>query len=270
MLLHPNCKINIGLHVVGKREDGYHNLETIFYPIYGLHDDLEITPSDTFGFEQDGIVIDCIAEDNLVVKCYRMMAKQFPQIGPVHIRLSKHIPYGAGLGGGSSDAAHTAIALNHLFTLGLTREQLAQLVTPLGADCPFFIYNIPCFAQGIGELLTPIELSLTGKRLVMLKPDVAVSTRDAYAGIQVTGDRLQVTDIYPTNDFEATVFKKFPVLAEIKQHLLDMGAYYAAMSGSGSTIFGLFEADAEGSSHVQLRAQDEDLAAMVIFNNTLR
>jgi len=276
MLVHPNCKINIGLHVVRKREDGYHDLETIFYPIYGLYDDLEIIPNNTFTFEQDGITIDCHSEDNLVVKCYRLMANQFPQIGNVSIRLSKHIPFGAGLGGGSSDAAHTAVTLNELFHLGLNREQLAQLVRPLGADCPFFVYNIPCFAEGIGDLLTPIDFSLKGKRLLMIKPDVAVSTRDAYAGIQVTGDRrqvtgdrLQVTGLYPENDFETTVFKKYPVLAEIKQRLLDMGAYYAAMSGSGSTIYGLFEADAEGSTYVHLRAQDKDLAAMVIFNDTL-
>jgi len=276
MILHPNCKINIGLHIVRKREDGYHDLETVFYPIYGLHDDLEISPSENFSFAQDGITVDCATEENLIVRCYRLMAKQFPQIGAVKIRLSKHIPFGAGLGGGSSDAAHTAVALNELFQLGLSKEELATIVTPLGADCPFFVFNTPCFAEGIGDILTPIDMSLKGQRLIMLKPNVVVSTRDAYAGIQATGDRLQTTDnrqqatgIYPPNDFETTVFKKFPLLADIKQQLLNMGAYYAAMSGSGSTIYGLFENDAESSSHIHFGTQHKDLASMVIFNDTL-
>lgn len=274
MLTHPNCKINIGLHVVRRREDGYHDLETIFYPVYGLHDDLEIIPSDTFYFEQDGIAIDCATEDNLIVKCYRLMAAQFAQIQPVHIRLSKHIPFGAGLGGGSSDAAHTAMALNQLFHLGLSKEQLAQLVKPLGADCPFFVYNTPCFAQGIGDQLTPIDLDLTGQHLIMIKPPVAVSTRDAYAGLRL---EEQTTSVYyldhpnqfPENDFEKTVFPLHPELATIKAKLSAMGAYYAAMSGSGSTIYGLFQNQAEGGAHIQFGAQDKDLAAMVIFNNTL-
>jgi len=269
MLLHPNCKINIGLHIVSKREDGYHNLETIFYPIYGLHDDLEITPCQVFAFEQDGIAIDCNIEDNLIVRCYRQMQALYPQIEPVHIRLKKNIPFGAGLGGGSSDAAHTALALNELFHLELNQKELAHIVTPLGADCPFFIYNTPCFAEGIGNILTPIDFSLQGKRLVMIKPNVSVSTRDAYAGIQVTGERLQVTAQYFGNDFEKTVFKKYPVLADIKQCLLDLGATYAAMSGSGSTIFGLFENNAESSAHIQLGLQNKNLAQMVIFNDTL-
>jgi len=276
MIVYPNCKINIGLHVVRKREDGYHDLETIFYPVYGLHDELEITPSDTFSFSQDGITIDCDTEDNLIVRCYRHMQAFYPEIGPVRIRLKKNIPFGAGLGGGSSDAAHTAVALNEIFHLGLSKEELVKIVTPLGADCPFFVYNTPCFAEGIGDKLTPIDLPLRGKRLVMIKPDVAVSTRDAYAGIQVTGDRLQVAggrwqvaDSYFGNDFETTVFKKFPELAQIKQRLLDMGAYYAAMSGSGSTIYGLFEGDAEGSTHIHFGAENKDLTTMVIFNDTL-
>jgi len=273
MLLYPNCKINIGLHVVRKREDGYHDLETIFYPVYGLHDELEITPSETFSFQQDGITIDCDAEDNLIVRCYRKMQASYPKIGSVHIRLKKNIPFGAGLGGGSSDAAHTAIALNELFDLRLSKEELAKIVTPLGADCPFFIYNVPCFAEGIGDLLTPIDLSLKGQRLVMLKPNVAVSTRDAYAGL-VLGDGARRREgekaKWPGNDFETTVFKKFPELADIKQRLLDMGATYAAMSGSGSTIYGLFEGNSKSGAHIHFGVENKDLAAMVIFNDTLR
>jgi len=270
MLLYPNCKINIGLHVVNKRPDGYHNLQTIFYPVFGLHDELEITPCSSFSFEQDGMVVDCPIEDNLIVRCYRKMQALYPAIGPVRIHLKKNIPFGAGLGGGSSDATHTAIALNQLFDLRLSQSQLAQLVTPLGADCPFFIYNTPCLAEGIGEQLTPIDLNLKGQTLVMIKPNIAVSTREAYAGIQMTSGRLQIIEPYSANDFEQTVFKQYPVLSNIKQRLLDLGAYYAAMSGSGSTIYGLFKHDTKSASHIHFGAQDKDLAAMVIFHDTLR
>lgn len=253
MLLHPNCKINLGLRVVRKRPDGYHDLETIFYPVYGLHDDLEITPSDEFLFEQEGIAVDCDMADNLIVKCYRLMQSHFPQVSNVHIRFRKNIPFGAGLGGGSSDAAHTALALNELFRLGLTKPQLAALVRPLGADCPFFIYNTPCYAEDIGDILTPIQLPLNGLRIVLIKPDIAVSTREAYSGItlhpeaggeiaQALRDKLDLESLFPLliNDFEQTIFPLHPTLQEIKTRLYDAGATYAAMSGSGSTIFGLF------------------------------
>ncbi len=190
MVLYPNCKLNIGLRVVRKREDGYHDLDTVFYPIYGLHDVLEVEKADALSFEQEGITVDCLPEDNLIIRCYRMLAAKYPQIGGVHIRFKKNIPFGAGLGGGSSDAAHMAIALNELFALGLTKEQLAQDVRALGADCPFFIYNTPCHAGGIGDILTPIDFSLSGLRLLMIKPDVAVSTREAYSGLKPTGALL--------------------------------------------------------------------------------
>ena len=254
MFLHPNCKINLGLRVVRKRPDGYHDLETIFYPVFGLHDDLEITPSDEFLFEQEGIAVDCDMADNLIVKCFRMMQSRYPQVSNVHIRFRKCIPFGAGLGGGSSDAAHTALALNELFHLGLTKPQLAALVRPLGADCPFFIYNTPCYAEGIGDILAPISLPLNGLRLILIKSDIAVSTREAYSGItlhpEATGEihrALQTTHdinrLFPLliNDFEQTVFPLHPQLADIKQSLLRAGALYASMSGSGSTIFALFE-----------------------------
>ena len=254
MFLHPNCKINLGLRVVRKRPDGYHDLETIFYPVFGLHDDLDITPSDEFLFEQEGIAVDCDMADNLIVKCYRMMQSRYPQVSNVHIRFRKCIPFGAGLGGGSSDAAHTALALNELFHLGLTKSQLAALVRPLGADCPFFIYNTPCYAEGIGDILAPISLPLNGLRLILIKSDIAVSTREAYSGItlhpEATGEihrALQTTHdinrLFPLliNDFEQTVFPLHPQLADIKQSLLRAGALYASMSGSGSTIFALFE-----------------------------
>lgn len=277
MKLSPNCKINIGLRVVRKREDGYHDLETIFYPVYGLHDELEVEIADEFAFLQDGIEVDCLPTDNLIYKVYQRMQEHFPQIGNVRIRFKKNIPFGAGLGGGSSDAAHMAIALNELFQLGLTQKQLAEEVRPLGADCPFFIYNAPCYAEGIGDKLTPISLDLSGMRLVMIKPDCGVSTKEAYAGIKPKGssELFKVvqngSELFKmaTNDFEDTVFVAHPEIAEIKQRLLDAGAVYAAMSGSGSTVFGLFEHDAKGSTDAQLRLLHEEFAQMVIFDDTL-
>ena len=277
MKLFPNSKINIGLRVVRKREDGYHDLETIFYPVYGLHDELEVVPSEEFAFVQDGLTVDCSPTDNLIHKTYVRMRERYPQIGNVTIKFKKNIPFGAGLGGGSSDAAHMAIALNDIFELGLTPQQLAQEVRPLGADCPFFIYNTPCYAEGIGDELSPIDLDLSGLRLIMIKPACGVSTKEAYSGIkpkgcsdlcQVTQDRLTLFAV-AENDFEETVFAVHPELAAIKKRLLDAGALYAAMSGSGSTIFGLFECDAEGATHADLRLLNEEFASMIIFNDTL-
>ena len=291
MVFYPNCKINIGLRVVRKREDGYHDLETIFYPVYGLHDELEVNRVSGIGnresgvgfsFIQEGLAVDCPAEDNLIIKCYQRMQAKYPQIGDVRIRFKKNIPFGAGLGGGSSDAAHMAIALNEIFALGLTKEQLAEEVRPLGADCPFFIYNTPCYAEGIGDKLTPISLDLSGLRLIMIKPNCGVSTREAYSGIirhpEVEGQikqalneglSLEVMHSLLINDFEKTVFPLHPEIAEIKQRLLDAGAVYAAMSGSGSTVFGLFQHDSEGSTDTQLRLLHEEFASMVIFDDTL-
>lgn len=297
MTLFPNCKINIGLRIVRKREDGYHDLETIFYPV-PLCDELELTKGSdptcaqgdsTWGLtpkiEMEGIAVDCPVEDNLIYKCYRMMREKYPQIGPVSVRFRKNIPFGAGLGGGSSDATHMAMGLNELFQLGLSREQIARDVRVLGADCPFFAYNTPCFAEGIGDILTPIDFSLAGKRLVLIKPDVHVSTKEAYAGVHVGSDPTcaqgdSTWGLTPsvagdawvgfTNDFETSVFAAHPELAAIKKRLLDAGAVYAAMSGSGSTIFGLFEEDAEGGSHPGLRLLEQEMAPMIIFNDTLR
>ena len=277
MLLYPNCKINIGLRVVRKREDGYHDLETIFYPVRGLHDELEVERVDDFEFIQEGLAVDCPAEDNLIIKCYLRMRNKHSEVGNVRIRFRKNIPFGAGLGGGSSDAAHMAMALNEIFALGLSKEQLAEEVRELGADCPFFIYNTPCYAEGIGDKLSPIPLDLSGLRLVMIKPDCGVSTKEAYAGIRPKGcselanmaqDR---SNLFHTayNDFEDTVFVVHPEIGEIKQRLLDAGAVYAAMSGSGSTVFGLFENDAEGRTDAQLRLLHEEFASMVIFDDTL-
>ncbi len=282
MKLLPNAKINLGLRVIRKREDGYHDLETIFFPVYGLHDELEIVESDSFVFEQDGLAIDCSPEDNLILRCYRLMLNQFPQIGPVKIRFRKNIPFGAGLGGGSSDAANTAIALNELFRLGLSRDELAAIVRPLGADCPFFIYNTPCYAEGIGDKLTPVELSINGLRLILVKPDCGVSTREAYQGIvrhpEVSGairNALQsgtdFKNLFPllVNDFEQTVFSIHTEIANLKKHLQDAGAIYTAMSGSGSTVFGLFENNTESRTNARLTAFEKQFASMILFDNTL-
>ena len=297
MILYPNCKINLGLRVIRKRPDGYHDLETVFVPIYGLHDELEVeriqntdrfadriqTNNDGLMFSQEGIAVDCPAEDNLIVKCYRQMRAKYPQIGDVAVRFKKNIPFGAGLGGGSSDAAHMAVALNELFSLRLTKEQLAAEVKPLGADCPFFVYNTPCYAEGIGDLLTPVELNLEGIRIVMIKPEEGVSTKEAYSGItrhpEVAGEiqkavammRQKCTEIDDTifvNDFEATVFPLHPQIAAIKKRLLDAGAFYASMSGSGSTVFGLFKNDPEGRSDARLAALKEEFASMVLLDDT--
>ena len=293
MKLYPNCKINLGLRVVRKREDGYHDLETIFVPVYGLHDELEVTIIDEMSaakplnggllFKQEGIAVDCKAEDNLIVQCYRRMQAKYPQIGAVDVRFKKNIPFGAGLGGGSSDAAHMAIALNELFELGLSKAQLAEEVKPLGADCPFFVYNTPCYAEGIGDILTPIELDLKGTRIVLIKPDEGVSTKEAYSGItkhpEVEGEirkavatmRQKCTETdYSVfvNDFEKTVFPKHPIIGEIKKRLLDAGAFYASMSGSGSTVFGLFKNDPEGRTDARLALLKDEFASMVLLDDT--
>ena len=294
MLLYPNCKINLGLRVIRKREDGYHDIETIFVPIYGLHDELEVSIIDGMSaasplnggliFEQEGIVVDCEAEDNLIVKCYRLMKAKYPKVGNVAVRFKKNIPFGAGLGGGSSDAAHMAIALNELFELGLSKEQLAAEVAVLGADCPFFIYNRPCFAEAIGDQLTPIELDMKGIRIVLIKPDEGVSTREAYSGItrhpevagQIKSVLCQAKPVCTLlgeaglfiNDFEATVFPHHPIIAYIKKRLLDAGAFYASMSGSGSTVFGLFKNDPKGGTDAHLAALKKEFASMVLLDDT--
>lgn len=281
MIVHPNCKINIGLRVLNKRKDGYHNLETIFYPVYGLTDTLTVEPSEQedIVFEQDGLVVDCDPEANLIVRCYRRMKALYPAIGGVKVKFTKAIPFGAGLGGGSSDAAHMAIALNAIFQLGLSQDRLASIVSELGADCAFFIYNTPCYAEGIGDRLTPIADGLRGVRLVMVKPEVAVSTKEAYAGItteqpegslpkELTIEGLMHNPAY-VNDFEPAVFEAHPLLGQIKKRLQDAGAFYTAMSGSGSTVYGLFQDDAERRAAIDLALMDKEFASMVIFNDTL-
>ncbi len=250
MILYPNAKINIGLRVLSRREDGYHNLETIFYPIQ-LSDTLEITKTNASGitFEQEGILVDCPPEDNLIFRIAKVLLNH-TQEGGINIRFTKNIPFGAGLGGGSSDAAHTALAINDLFKLNLSKDTLCEYLSKLGADCPFFVYNTPCLATGIGDILTPIPFSLQGYSLVLVKPDIHVSTKVAYTGVTPTLHTDLLADLIHlpieqwkdciVNDFEHSVFAQFPAIAAIKKQLYNLGAVYASMSGSGSSVFGIF------------------------------
>lgn len=267
MKLFPNAKINLGLAVMRKRADGYHDLETIFLPVPGLHDELTVealeandAPAEGYTFRQEGIAVDCPPEQNLIIRTYLTMRERYPQVGPVSILFRKNIPFGAGLGGGSADAAFMAKAVNELFRLGLTDEQLEAEVSPLGADCAFFIKNRPQYAEGIGNIFSPVPEAvlkqLEGRWLVMLKPECAVSTGQAYRGIRRREEEGRegirgVSDLsLLTNDFELTVFPLFPEIAALKEALLSRGAIYAAMSGSGATVFGLFEEEQHGLEEV--------------------
>ena len=264
MIVYPNAKINIGLNVVEKRPDGYHNLETVFYPI-GLQDILEIQELDTdvpdcgYRLKLTGSLLDGSPEDNLVIRAFKLLKHDY-DLPPVSIGLYKHIPTGAGLGGGSADAAFTVKTLNDRFKLGLTTQQMEDYCAQLGADCPFFIQNKPVFATGIGNVFHPIELNLKYKQLVLVKPDVFVSTKDAYAKVNVRHPEKQLPELLSqpietwkdtvVNDFEASVFSKYPEIAAIKDKLYDMGAVYASMSGSGSSVFGIFEDPVENVDEI--------------------
>ncbi len=235
----------MGLHIVSKRADGYHELETIFYPIDWC-DVLEIVPSDEQQFTSSGLAIP--GKGNLCLDAYHLLKADF-DISAVHIHLHKVIPIGAGLGGGSSDAAFTLKGLNELFDLKLSNEQLRAYAVQLGADCPFFVENKPMLATGIGEVLSPIELDLSNYHLAIVKPDIHVSTAEAYSSVvpnQPTHSladliRQPIADWQVQNDFEKSVFAQYPEVEKLKQSLYEKGAVYAAMSGSGSAVFGLFK-----------------------------
>lgn len=276
MILYPNCKINLGLNIVGRRPDGYHNIETVFLPI-PLVDILEIDRADCDRFQMDGQPLDCQAKDNLVVRVVEMLRQDGFDVPPVEISLTKNIPSGAGLGGGSADSAFMMRGLNSLFDLGMTESQMEQRVSRLGADCAVFVKNRPVFAEGIGNVFTELTMdtvpkdfcvlppvgsalppvanlliprNLSGYWLVLIKPDVHISTRDAYAGVHPSRSRESLMEIFEqpvrqwrghmVNDFEDSVFAVRPQLKGIRDELYMLGADYAAMSGSGSTIFGLF------------------------------
>jgi 4-diphosphocytidyl-2C-methyl-D-erythritol kinase len=249
MITFPNAKLNIGLNIVSKRKDGYHNIETVFYPI-PLRDVLEIVPAggDKTTFTQTGLLIEGQPEDNLVMKAYRLLAQDRE---PIDIYLRKHIPFGAGLGGGSADAAFMLKILNEYYQLNLSALQLEKYAAQLGADCPFFIQNQPVFAEGIGNVFTPVELSLSGYHIVLVKPDIHIPTPEAYAGVTPKAPEISIKDIIKLpvrewrgvlhNDFEDSIFPQYPEIKLIKDRLYDCGALYASMSGSGSSVYGIYE-----------------------------
>lgn len=256
MITFPNAKINLGLNITAKRPDGYHNLETVFYPV-PIEDALEIhvlnnSTDKKFSLHQAGMEIIGNTEDNLVVKAYLLLDKEF-NLPPVDIHLYKHIPSGAGLGGGSSDAAFMLKLLNERFELKLTDEKLEEYAATLGADCAFFIKNTPTYAEGIGNIFSPLSLSLKGYQILLVKPDIFVSTREAFSLVRPHEPEYSLKEIitHPVsewkeqivNDFEASVFPQYPVIGEIKEELYKNEAMYAAMSGSGSSVFGLFAPD---------------------------
>ena len=257
MITYPNAKINLGLNIVEKRPDGYHNLETIFYPI-ALQDALEVTKLDgeeEYALTLSGTPIEGDPEQNLVVKAYRLLKNDFPDMPAVDIHMYKHIPTGAGLGGGSSDAAFMIKLLNDKFKLGLSTEKMEEYASRLGADCAFFIQNKPVFASGIGNIFEPVQVSLKGYYIVLVKPDIFVSTKEAYSLVKPQKPAQSLKEIarMPVetwratmkNDFEDSVFKLYPEIAAIKDKLYDMGAIYASMSGSGSSVFGIFREQVE-------------------------
>ncbi len=277
MIKFVNAKINLGLNIVGRREDGYHDLETVFFPV-GIESGMPQQP-DPFDdilevgvekgkpagcrFQFMGRRIDCPPEKNLVVKAATIFLKTYFDIaggddnfGMLNISLDKHLPDGAGLGGGSADASFTLLALNEILDSPFSQEQLARMAMRLGADCPFFIYNTPCFAEGIGEVLNPVDIDLKGRWILLVKPPVYVSTKEAFAGIVPgkPGFDLRFLSYLPleqwrdkvVNDFEKTIFPLHPELAELKADIYASGAVYASMSGSGSSIYGIY-ADGEAA-----------------------
>lgn len=256
MVVFPNCKINLGLRILDKRPDGFHNLSTVFYPV-PLKESLEIIRSETTDrqvqFSLSGNAIEGPEENNLCIKAYHLLKKDFPALPAIKMHLHKAIPSGAGLGGGSADGAFTLALLNQKFQLHLTQQQLIDYALQLGSDCPFFILNQPCIASGRGELMQPVALSLSGYHLVLVNPGIHINTGWAftelkkYQPVQME-EGLDAIVTKPVNewkgllmnDFEQPVFAHHPEIKAIKEKLYNHGAVYAAMSGSGSTVFGVF------------------------------
>jgi 4-diphosphocytidyl-2-C-methyl-D-erythritol kinase len=257
VIVFPNCKINLVLHILGKRDDGFHNLETVFYPV-PFKDALELIPNTTLEFTTTGLAVDGKAEDNLCVKAYHLLKKDLPQLPAVKMHLHKAIPMGAGLGGGSADAAFMLKLLNERFQLNLSTDQLISYALELGSDAPFFIINKPCLAGGRGEVLEETAIDLSMYKMVLINPGIHINTGWAFAKWSdgsKPSDRLEPSDRYNLkdiiqrpvetwkdnlkNDFEEPVFDAHPGIKEIKDALYQQGAIYAAMSGSGSTVFGI-------------------------------
>lgn len=257
MVIFPNCKINLGLCVLDKRSDGYHNIETVFYPL-ALKDIVEVIAAKNHTqFSVSGLTVDGRQEDNLCLKAYTILKKDFPQLPPVQMHVHKIIPVGAGLGGGSADGAFTLKLLNKKFKLGLTTEQLINYSLQLGSDCPFFIINQPCYATGRGEMLEEIELNLSAYKFLIVVPGVHINTKQAFSQPGLTNkpvnkEKLKEIILQPvetwknklTNDFEAVIFPQHPEIRIIKEKLYKAGALYASMSGSGSAVYGIFKKEA--------------------------
>ncbi|RHJ91365.1 4-(cytidine 5'-diphospho)-2-C-methyl-D-erythritol kinase [Parabacteroides bouchesdurhonensis] len=249
MICFPNAKINLGLNIVSKRPDGYHNIETVFYPV-PVKDALEIVAAKTFSFHQTGIPVDAPVEKNLVVKALNLLKTKY-EIPPLEVHLLKTIPFGAGLGGGSADAAFMLKLVNDFCKLNIPDDELEETASFIGADCPFFVRNTPVFASGTGNIFDPVSLSLEGYYMCLVKPDVAVSTPEAYSLVSPKSPEKSLKEIIKmpvtqwkevmVNDFEISVFTKYPVIRSIKNELYNNGAVYASMSGSGSSVFGLFK-----------------------------
>lgn len=260
MILQANAKINLGLDVLRRRADGFHDLETVMLPVPELFDEVEVVRAGArdVRFYAEGLAVDCNPDENLCVRAFRLMQQRYG-IDGVEIRLNKRVPFGAGLGGGSSDATAVVLALDRLFELHLTEEELIARAAELGSDTAFFVRNTPQLCTGRGEVMIPFEVNLHGYTLVIIKPDEGVSTREAYAGVvphlpaQPLIERLrrpvETWQGSVTNDFEPSVFAAHPAIARVKQQLLDAGALYASLSGSGSALFGLFKNKEGGKLH---------------------
>ena len=249
MISFPHAKINLGLYITEKRPDGYHNISSCFYPI-GWSDALEILPASTFHFSTSGLSVPGDTEDNLCVRAYNLLQKEF-NLPPVKIHLHKIVPMGAGLGGGSSDGAFTLKILNEIFGLSLQEETLADYASMLGSDCPFFIKGRPVVATGTGNVFEPITLSLEGYSLWVVNPQISVNTAEAYGQIAPKMPENDIKEILHLpvdewknvldNDFELTVFQRYPEIGHLKAALYEIGASYASMSGSGASVFGIFK-----------------------------
>lgn len=253
MIVFPNCKINLGLNILRKRDDGFHDIETAFYPVK-LLDALEVIPqnnSNTVTFSQSGLPVDGNPEDNICCKAWHLLKKDFSQLPPIKMHLHKSVPLGAGLGGGSADGAFALKLLNEKFNLGISTTALIEYATTLGSDVPFFIINKPCFATGRGEVLEEIKLDLSAYTIVLLNPGIHVNTGWAFTQLLPSIPQKNIKEIVSQsiaiwkdelkNDFEEPVFEKYPAIKNIKEELYNKGALYAAMSGSGSTVFGIFD-----------------------------
>jgi 4-diphosphocytidyl-2-C-methyl-D-erythritol kinase len=256
VIVFPNCKINLGLHILRKRTDGYHDLETVFYPV-PLRDALEIIEirsnqrSATLPFTSTGLRIEGSFSSNLCVKAYRLLKKDFPLLPHIEMHLHKVIPSGAGLGGGSADAAFTLQMLNKMFNLGIAKDKMLKYANELGSDCAFFVINKPCYAAGKGEILEEIELDLSKWTIVIVNPAIHVDTGNAFMKIKPSVPAKSLKEIIAEpvekwkyalqNDFEKVIFNEHPEIVEVKDELYSSGAVYASMSGSGSTVFGIFE-----------------------------